>query len=519
MRTLDPHTLYSEAPFFLDFIAGHREAVACFPSLLPDAQTVATRRWEREPVSVHEVIVDALREYNHALGASQRAMDGIDALGQPRTLCVIGGQQAGFLGGPLFVLFKIASVLNAASQLSESLAVPVVPIFWLATEDHDLDEISWLRWVDNSGTLRTIRFDWEEKGRPIEAMPRTDEVQAAYTEAMERIRFRRLEDAEIFAPHASDGYGAWHARIWSRLFSRHGLVLLEPRLLRSHAGEFYERARRSRPELQEMLHGQAQHLQTQGYTAALDPTRAGTLFTITPGGARTRLDATVAEHHTIDPATLSADVALRPLLADHLLPTVASVLGPSELAYHAMLRPIYTRWNIPQPCPVPRRGGTVLSCEDDRVLRHAALSVETVIDPKFQPSAWAQASASPDLTQAFDRAKEQLKTTLQPLRQQLVSLDPSLELRWRQALDQSLHPLDRLLERAVRVELSRIGVSVKSLHRIQEELRPAGDLQERTVSAFSVIATHGVEWVDRMIADGDPGRFTHELLVLGEDHE
>ncbi len=519
MRTLDPCTLYSEAPFFLDFIAGRRQVVECFPCLFADAHSVAARRWEREPLSVRKAVVEALRGYNHALGASQRAMRGIDALDQPRTLCVIGGQQAGFLGGPLFVLFKIASVLRAASQLSDSLAVPVVPIFWLATEDHDLDEISWLRWFDDSGTLRTIRFDWEARGRPIEAMPRTEEVQAAYAESTERIPFRHPEDAEIFAPRAGDGYGVWHARIWSRLFSRHGLVLVEPRLLRSHAEEFFERARRSRSELQQLLHRQAQHLEAHGYKAPLDPARVGTLFTLTSDGTRTRLDATIDESQTIEPTALSPDVVLRPLLADDLLPTVASVLGPSEIAYHAMLRPIYERWGIPQPCPVLRKGGTVLSYEEDRLLRHAGLSVETVIDPQFQPNAWALNSASPALSHAFDRAKQQLHTALQPLCEQLVSLDPGLELRWRQALDQSLHPLDRLLERAVRVELSRAGVSVKALHRIQEALRPTGDLQERIVSAFSVIASHGVEWLDRLIAQGDPGRFTHELLVLGEDHE
>ena len=126
-----------------------------------------------------EELAERLRAYNERLTDAPAVRANIDALANPDSLCVIGGQQAGFLGGPLFTTYKILSVLRAASWLADRLGTCVVPIFWLATEDHDFTEINRIRLLDPSGDLRTISFDWDGRGRPVERLPITAEVRAA----------------------------------------------------------------------------------------------------------------------------------------------------------------------------------------------------------------------------------------------------------------------------------------------------------------------------------------------------
>ncbi|MFC2106683.1 bacillithiol biosynthesis BshC, partial [Candidatus Bipolaricaulota bacterium] len=351
MQSIDPRLLYSESPFFLDVLEGKESATAFFEHSLASVGRMAEARQAFPDQETRSETCDALLEYNRMLDASAEAMGNIERLRTVNALCVIGGQQAGFLGGPLFVIYKIVSVIRMAGWLSDRLKVPVVPIFWLASEDHDFAEINHTRWLDDSGALRTISFDWEEQGHAIEQMPMTEAVRHAFNEAKRKVSFSRASDAAIFKPEESDDYCRWHARIWSRLFSHDGLILVEPHVLRPMAQPFFMRALSEPNVIRAGLAQGAARLTEHGYPVPLDLSSVGTLFEISMDGKRQRieppLEGTAATIGHPPAETYSTDAALRPLLADSLLPTIANILGPSELAYHAMLCPLYKQWNIP----------------------------------------------------------------------------------------------------------------------------------------------------------------------------
>ena len=154
---IDPGLLHPDNRFFLDYVRGGEAALPFFEHA-PTASVEATEA-RRAMDYPREELVARLRAYNERLTDAPAVRANIDVLANPESLCVIGGQQAGFLGGPLFAAYKILSVLRAASWLANRLGAPVVPIFWLATEDHDFTEINRVRFLDRSGDLRTISFD------------------------------------------------------------------------------------------------------------------------------------------------------------------------------------------------------------------------------------------------------------------------------------------------------------------------------------------------------------------------
>ena len=141
-HTIDPHSLYSQSPFFLDYTDGKAAASDSFQHSLASLPLLAQQRKALPSLQTRSELCNVLIDYNHRLDAPPKAIANIDQLRAPETLCVIGGQQAEFLGGPLFVIYKIVSIIQTAAWMSEHLAVPVVPVFWLASEDHDFAEIN-----------------------------------------------------------------------------------------------------------------------------------------------------------------------------------------------------------------------------------------------------------------------------------------------------------------------------------------------------------------------------------------
>ena len=519
IERIDPRLLHPDNRFFLDYVSGEEPALRCFehpPAAL--AQAAEARRSVDFP---REELAARLRAYNERLNASQAVLANIDALAEPGSLCVIGGQQVGFLGGPLFAVYKILTVLRAASWLAERLQTRVVPVFWLASEDHDFTEINRARFFDESGDLRTISFDWDGRGRPIEHLPITGEVRTALAEALRGFPEDRAETRDLFLPDPSDDYAVWHARIWSRLFSSSGLILVEPRTVRSMAGPFFAEVLVSADGIAAGLTESADELRSHGYAVSMDPDKAGGLFAFSEDGRRVRI-ADPARHASRagdSPGDYSPDVALRPLLADSLFPTIAGVLGPSEISYHAMLRPLYRLFRIPQPIALPRHGYTLVTPRQASLLDRCGVTVSDVLADRFDATAVARSAASPALLERFAERKARVRTELEPLLEPLATLDPGLSARWRQTADRIEQQIDQLEERAVRADLARSGISLRELRRLSAEIRPTRRPQERVLSLIHVAARFGVQWIFKLEPGADPGEYVHYAVTLGESDE
>ena len=515
VERIDARVLHADNRFFLDYLGGEAAARGLFEHA-PDAvdAAAASRRAADIP---RADLVDLLRPYNERLDASDAALAHIDALAHPDALCVIGGQQAGFLGGPLFVAHKIRSILAVAARLAARLGAPVVPIFWLATEDHDFTEINRIRTLDAAGDLRTISFAWDGRGRPIERLPITSEIRVAADEALALLPEARGHLRDLFTPDASDDYGRWHARIWSRLFADEGLVLVEPRTVRPLAGPLFARVLSSTDAIAAALGESANALRAAGYDIPLDPDATGGLFAFSEDGRRIRVEDPTdhVDRAAAGPGGYSPDAALRPILADALFPTIASVLGPSELGYHAMLRPLYRLFETPQPLILPRDEATLLSFRHASLLDRVGATVSDILAGTFDAATAARSAASPELLAAFADRKAALRTSLGPLRTLLEPIDPGLDARWRQTADRIGEQVDRLEERAIAADLARSGVSVRELRRLRAEVYPSGRPQERVLSLLHAAARHGLSWVHDLETPATPGETAHYVLSVG----
>lgn len=506
---------FSDNKLYLDYISGSGAATDFFthPPGAFEAALIARRDYPYP----RGQIARALHAYNAHLGAHPRALCNATAIGAPDTFAVIAGQQAGFLGGPAYTAYKIATTVRLAAYLERQFGTRFVPIFWLAGEDHDLDEINHAYFIRDDGEVGHVRFEWAGRGRPVEAMPITAQVRRAFAEYMAHLPdgARRERCARLLAFQSGDDYCTWNARIWSRLFSSYGLVIVEPRVLRPMGGEFLRRALEHDREIHHRLDKVAERLRAAGYEPTL-PSHAGRPYTFDGAGRRVRVQEPTAHVVTAyaHPERYSTDAALRPLFADAMLPVVADVLGPGETAYHAMLKPLYELFAIPQPLIFPRRSYTFISAHDAERLALYRVDVEQVLTGRVDTDEAFAALMPPHERAQFDRARRGIADALAPLRPYLEDLDPGLGKTWAQTLAGAMRSLDKLQKRAMRAKMSRAGLSRRELRALQNLILPRGRLQERVLPLAHFLCRHGRHFMDAILADWEPTEHVHRAIEL-----
>jgi len=524
IRRIDPERCFGDNRLYVDYLAGRGAARHLYSHAPHDFRgALGARRKHQYP---RVSLVEGLRGYNERLGAHGPALRNIDRLADGRTFCIITGQQAGFLGGPVYTLYKIVTALRLAELCTGTLGIDAVPVFWLATDDHDVHEVDHAYLLEEDGEVGTVRFPAVHDGRPVEALSCSPDISAAYERYFEHLAAGTRAGPppagsvqaarDTVPPPAGGRYGEWIARIWSNLFSDVGLVIVEPHILRATAGDCFRRIAGLDGEISRRVAAAGRAIQSAGYDPVPLSPRAGTLFRFDDGGRRTRLERpgehaeTAAEH----PERYSPDVLLRPLMVDSILPVLAHVLGPGEFAYHAYLKPLYELFGYAQPLLYPRKSYTVLgSSETERIERYGR-TVEEIL------CGAAAATGAPDITipgsggRLFDEAREGFARALAPLRPYVEAIDPGLVETHRRASSQAQRALDTLRERAVRAVMSGRGMSKGEYRRLVNLIVPKGRMQERVFPLPFFLALAGRRFLDAVMNAGELDDFSHTLITL-----
>jgi len=468
-------------------------------------------------------LAEALRRYLEGIDAPDAAREAARALAEGDTYGVITGQQAGFLGGPAYTAYKIATAIRLAASWQERLGVRVVPLFWLASEDHDLQEINHAYYQQSDGEVGRVGFGWEGEGRPVADLPVSADVLRAWEAYWEALRGTPHRDAAMgaLAAREGEGYAAWQARVWSELFAPWGLVVVEPWVLRPLAGELMAAMAAREPEIHARLQDVAARVEVAGYQPALDPAANGGLFRLDePGGRRVRVEhgPAVADEVARYPERFSADAALRPILADGILPALASVLGPGELAYQAMLGPLYELLGVAQPVAYPRQSYTLVTAEEAGRLAAYGTSARELLAAGQDPSDATDSLATAEHRQLFGRARELVEQAYAPLRDYVAAQDPNLAKTWESTLGSALRALEKLDDRALKAALSQRGLSKGELRALRNLILPRERLQERVYPLAWHLARHGPGWLDAMMGWGELGTWDHRIVTWEDGH-
>ncbi len=483
-----------------------------------------------------EAVAAALARQQEARGAA-RAAGHAAKLRQTATVAVVTGQQPGLFGGPLYVLFKALAALKTARLLEARRGLPVVAVFWVASDDHDFAEVRSTSVLDEAGQIRNLRLSplREPVGQPASRIVLDESVTLLVEELGRSLPPGLHRDgvlallAECYRPGATLS-GAF-ARFLSTLLP--DLVVLDPSdpTLKALMAPVLRREIEERSPLSRLALETGGALLAAGYHQQV-PVRPGflNLFVVLEGERRALAiqDDTVevrglgrkmpiaeaVRRLEAEPVDWSPGVLLRPLAQDHILPTVAYVAGPAELAYHAQIGSAYAHFGLPRPALVPRPSLTLVETAPARALEGEGLKLTDLeADPEGIVTRWAR-EAYPEVEAAFARTREALVREMASVEEALGTLDPTLRAATHAARGRALHQIETLQEKSIRVLKKRDRSRAERLRRTRDALFPGGAFQERGLGLVSALARHGQPLTSEIEERMDPWAKGHQVLYL-----
>jgi bacillithiol synthase len=437
----------------------------------------------------------AVTAYLRAMGAPQTAFENAKLLAHPDSRVVMTGQQAGLLGGPMYAVSKaVTAILLARAHTSEGR--PVVPMFWVASQDHDADEVRSATLLDFSETLHRLSLPLPQ-GKAIgrikleEAwLTQTLEVLGAF-DAPPEFKAPVLESVTRCF-QSSSTYAEWFARLTLELLGPHGLIVIDPLhpaiapLFAPHIQRELEQPLSSSRAIEQA----ALKLEALGFHAQLRRTASATNLFLEDESLERRLlklsgerfdAATRAKLETVlasDPSRLTPAAGLRPIISDATFPVAINVLGPGELAYHLELGGVYALHGIAQPLIRERMSVTILEPPIKRMLAKYNLSADEFVKGgrvALEGKLLEQSSAS----QTFKTALRDLEQTIHTLRGEITPFEAGLGKALTRSEGSFKFNLERLRHKLGAAFLKAQDITGSQLERLETHLLPNGAPQER----------------------------------------
>jgi bacillithiol synthase len=524
-----PGTTRLYSSFLSDFAR-----VAEFYRHPPNANGIAEAAREvRLDDSVRRAVVEVLRQQNRALGADEATSRNLDRL-RDGAVAVVTGQQVGLFGGPAYSVYKALSAIHLARELSER-GVNAVPVFWLATEDHDLAEVDHCFFPKRGGFER---FDLSITGpadRRVGDIRFGEAVRGLSAQAAALLEGSFAEQAgrwitECYTPEET--FGTAFGKLMARIFAGRGLIILDPLSTEMHRLSLptMHRALKEHKALTAELIARSEALEKAGFHAQVKVTEQSTLVFRVVDGQRLALRsangglAAGNKTESIDeilnaleehPEEFSPSALLRPVIQDTLLPTVAYIAGAAEAAYHAQTSLIYKKLLGRAPAILPRASFTLVPSHVSNLLKKYNLNVTDILQGRHKLRARMESEALPQsLTARFDDGEQAIKALVEGLREPITKLDQTLLGALDTASEKMLYQLNGLRAKAGRAEGFRTGVLNTHENEIASWLYPENALQERSFGLLPFLASEGLPLLDHLDHQINTGSGEHCFVFL-----
>lgn len=465
----------------------------------------------------------------HDLASAVCHRSGLDAplakLADPDVLVVTTGQQPGLLTGPLYTIHKALSARALALRLEAQWRRPVVPVFWVAGDDHDYDEGSAVSWIGADGALVERHLPPRAEDAPLTPLYR-EPLPAEITEI--------LADLERSLPPgpSKDQTLAWLNRSYqpgktlghafgaalAELLAPLGIVCLDAsaRAVKQAAAPLLLEAVERTLELEEALREQREILEQEGVDSTVAVGGGATLVFLEASQGRDRLvvqdggfvTRRSRERFSLDelrriaaetPMRLSPNVLLRPVVESALLPTTAYLAGPAELRYLALAAPLYHKLEVPRQQPTPRWSGFLIEPRVERTAAKLGLSLDDLRSPTAALEQRLAAAGVPaELSRTLERLHQAVDSLFPALVQSAVAVDPTLERPVAGAQATMHNALKDVEKRILQHQKRKESETLAQLARARTAILPGDRPQERVLSIIGFVGRYGFELLSEL---------------------
>jgi bacillithiol biosynthesis cysteine-adding enzyme BshC len=452
------------------------------------------------------------------------------ALAKPGAVAIVTGQQVGLFSGPAYSVYKALTAIKIARELSNR-GTPAVPVFWIATEDHDFAEIDhvWVFGPDRQPVKIRVGAAADAGLKPVGGIAIEDFPIGELRAALSGLPF--ADDALAMVERAwQPGHtmGAAFARFIKELFAPYGLLVIDPMepALRRIAAPLLKEAVERMPELTDALMARSKELVSRGYHAQVLVDKNTSLVFLLADGRRLALRRSngdfagperrfTAAELTARGADLSPNALLRPVMQDYLLPTAAYVGGPAELAYLAQSQVLYGKLLGRQPAAFPRACFTLVdSRSHKRMMRYGLGPVDLFSGEQALRDTIAARLVPERLRSRLDDTKGAFAKALDALKADLDRFDPTLVSALGTSRRKIEYQMGKIARKTAAQIMARDEQAVRDARALNGLVFPEKHLQERFYSIVPFLAEFGPGLVDELYSAVRVECPDHQFVVV-----
>jgi len=484
-------------------------------------------------------LAEVLTEQNKSYGCGPQTLGNIQKIARDQACAVVTGQQVGLFSGPLYTIYKALTAVKLAEKLNRQGLGSFVPVFWLASDDHDMAEIDHIVLLDKNYQLRDVRCPMPSGDAKIPAShvvlpPDIEDCLGQLGDFTRDSEFKAgvIEQlADAYRPGRSlvEAFARW----MTRLFSSSGLIFIDaahPSFRAMGKEVFYREIAEDSPSTQAAL-ATSEKLCRAGYDEQIHLhdgilnifyaeqgrrtiQRSATGFEVKDPPQAFRKEELLSLA-TEKPFLFSPNVLLRPLYQDALLPTVAYIGGPGEIAYFAQMKGVYDRFRLPMPVVYPRKTVTIIEKKIDHILKKYDLKI---------PDIWSKADhlipelAKDTIPESIDAAlrlgRSHLDQDFESLTREIAAFEPTLKNSAGLAQGKMRRQWSFLEKKILQAAKKRNEIAVQQLRQALDNLYPNRNFQERVFNIVPYLIKYGPDFMDKLDQAVEIDDYDHQIVTM-----
>lgn len=494
---------------------------------------LSTRSFKRKQLA------ETVRLFMEPFGISQSAHEHLVELGED-AVTVIGGQQAGILTGPLYSVHKAISVILLAKKQRQALGVPVVPVFWVAGEDHDINEINHV-YTNTAGrvTKEQIQDKFVLKLMASDAtfdqIEMKKYVETIFSKFGETAYTKPLLEEVLVAVDKENTFTGFFVRLMNGLFAEEGLLFIDSayKPLRELESDYFQLLIQESESVAAAIVDKEAMFDSDGYGRPFDAEGdASHLFYVHETGRM--LLARRDEYYVNDsaglrftteemveiakesPFLLSNNVATRPIMQDLVFPVLAFVGGPGEITYWALLKEAFHQIGIKMPIIVPRLSITLVPRDTGKALKEKSLKFQDVIAGEAMQAReeFIASLQNKQFEQAVIEAEKVLKMEYEKISRTIDSDEQMMNDMLKKNLNFHKLQFNYLKEKSEEAVIIKHEVALRKFSLIETNLYPNNGLQERSYTPYTYMNEYGPTLIKDLLELPLEFDGTHKLIHI-----
>jgi bacillithiol synthase len=502
--------------FFLDYIS-QKPQLKKFYNRFPDIKNFGDQINEKSQSfsqTNRDALASVLQKQYEKLTVTEFVQHNIQSLADKKTFTVTTGHQLNIFTGPLYFIYKIVTVINACKELKKVYpAYNFVPVYWMASEDHDFDEIKYFK-------LSGKKYTWESKQKGAVGRFNPKELEALLKEVPGNLPIFK----EAYLKHAtlSDAVRYYV----NQLFGDDGLVVVDAdaRELKTLFKQVIhdDLLNNTSKKLVDKTNSQ---LEENGYKPQIHCRDIN--FFYLDNGVRERIERTGDRFAVVDtdksfseseikalideaPEKFSPNVILRPLYQEVILPNLAYAGGPAEVVYWLQLKDVFAQYQTPFPVLMPRNFAMVMSQPTFRKFEKTGLTLsEFFLEKNLLFNHVATKFSEHQLK--LNGEKESIENYFHTIRQQAEAWDKTLGPLVGAETQRTIKSLEKIEHKLLRAEKRFQSDKLRQVEAVKDELFPGGGLQERTEN-FLGFYLEDAQFIRKLISNFEPFDFRFNVL-------